>query len=64
MSLPPVAKNPKNNGGIVHGTSITTGGQIPNSIKKYPTAMQTHGATINGIPKSGFNTDGIPKVTI
>ena len=34
MIFPPVAKNPINNGGIVQGTSRTTFGQNPTTVKK------------------------------
>ena len=64
MMLPPVAKNPNNNGGIVQGTSITIGGQNPIVTNNQPTKIHATGAKINGIPKIGFNTNGIPNVTV
>lgn len=64
MKLPPVAKNPKNNGGIVQGTSSTIYGQNPILTNTHPKNTQATGAKINGIPKIGFNTNGIPNVTV
>ena len=62
--FPPVAKNPNKIGGIVQGTSSTTGGQNFIVTNKYPRPIQSAGAKINGIPKIGFNTNGIPNVTV
>ena len=62
--LPPVARNPNRIGGIVQGTSITIGGQNPIVTNNQPTKIQATGAKINGIPKIGFNTNGIPNVTV
>ena len=62
--LPPVAKNPRMIGGVVHGTSRTVGGQKPNSINAQPNNIHATGARINGIPRIGFKTKGIPNVTV
>ena len=62
--LPPVAKNPNNKGGIVHGTSKTTRGQNPIVVKNQPIVNPTAGTIKNGIPKIGFNTIGKPKVIV
>ena len=64
IKLPPVAKKPCNNGGVVHGVTITAFGQNPIEVNTQPTKIQINEVKMNGMSKIGFNTNGIPNVIV
>ena len=64
FTLAPHAKKPNTIGGVVQGTVKNATGQNPITVNTYPIMIVTNGATTNVIPKIGFNTMGIPNVTV
>lgn len=64
IRLPPAAKNPIKNGGIVHGIVTYITGHNPKYVIKYPNVIATSGDKINGIIKNGFKTTGTPNILI
>ena len=64
MTFAPVAKKPKITGGVVQGIIKQATGQNPITVKIQPATIVINGAITNGIPKIGFNTIGIPNVTV